>query len=493
MQDWLSKWAVYRPNFIAIKEYETGKTFTYSELNTAANQLANVLTTYYGLRSTDRIAIVAENCAEYVILLGVAQKTGIIIVPLNYRLAVGEIDYLLTNAAPKMVIWEAKFTHLVTKTPYFDTIKHQIQLENLGDFYKNQPQKTFQAVDIDENQAAFILYTSGTTGFPKGAIYSHKMLFWNSVNTAISLVINTESRTVNCMPPFHTGGLNVLLTPFLHHGGFVCLMKQFDAKATLKLLESEAVTLFMGVPTILKMMADEAYFAKAKFPKLYYLIVGGEPMPIPLIEKWALKNVPVRQGYGMTEVGPNLTSLHQDDAILKKGSIGRANFYVQTKVINEKGEEVAPNESGELLLKGPMVTPGYWQNEAATQKAIKDGWFYTGDRVLQDEAGYFYIVDRIKNMFISGGENVYPAEIERILITHKAIAEVAVIGVKDEKWGEVGKAFIVLNDLQKIDLEEIRLFCFQKLSKFKIPKYVEILKELPKNASGKIDRKIMNE
>jgi len=195
----------------------------------------------------------------------------------------------------------------------------------------------------------------------------------------------------------------------------------------------------------------------------------------------------------MTEVGPNLTSLHQDDAILKKGSIGRANFYVQTKVINEKGEEVAPNESGELLLKGPMVTPGYWQNEAATQKAIKDGWFYTGDRVLQDEAGYFYVVDRIKNMFISGGENVYPAEIERILITHEAIAEVAVIGVKDEKWGEVGKAFIVLNDLQKIDLEEIRLFCFQKLSKFKIPKYVEILKELPKNASGKIDRKIMNE
>lgn len=489
MKDWLSKWAVYSPNHIAIKEYETGKTYTYAELNTAANQLANQLTAEYELRNTDRVAIIAENCAEYVILLSVAQKTGIIIVPLNYRLAVGEIDYLLQNAQPKMVIWEAKFAHLVTSTPTFESIKHQILLEDLASIYQNATQKTFQAVEIEDNHPAFILYTSGTTGFPKGAIYSHKMLFWNSVNTAISLVINAESRTVNCMPPFHTGGLNVLLTPFLHRGGFVCLMKQFDAAAVLRLLESEKVTLFMGVPTILKMMADEPYFAEANFPNLKYFIVGGEPMPVPLIEKWATKNVPVRQGYGMTEVGPNLTSLHQDDAIEKKGSIGRANFYVQTKVVNEKGEEVAPNESGELLLKGPMVTPGYWENQEATDKAIKDGWFYTGDRVVQDEDGYFYVVDRIKNMFISGGENVYPAEVERILIQHEAVSEVVVIGVPHEKWGEVGKAFVVLNDHQTFDLETLQSFCHQKLSKFKIPKHLEILEALPKNASGKIDRK----
>ena len=489
MKDWLSKWAVYSPNHIAIKEYETGKTYTYAELNTAANQLANQLTAEYGIRITDRVAIIAENCAEYVILLSVAQKTGIIIVPLNYRLAVGEIDYLLQNAQPKMVIWEAKFAHLVTSTPTFESIEYQIPLENLASIYQNVAQKTFQAVEIEDNHPAFILYTSGTTGFPKGAIYSHQMLFWNSVNTAISLVINAESRTVNCMPPFHTGGLNVLLTPFLHRGGFVCLMKQFDAAAVLRLLESEKATLFMGVPTILKMMADEPYFAEANFPNLKYFIVGGEPMPVPLIEKWATKNVPVRQGYGMTEVGPNLTSLHQDDAIEKKGSIGRANFYVQTKVVNEKGVEVAPNESGELLLKGPMVTPGYWENQEATNKAIKDGWFYTGDRVVQDEDGYFYVVDRIKNMFISGGENVYPAEVERILIQHEAVSEVVVIGVPHEKWGEVGKAFVVLNDHQTFDLETLQSFCHHKLSKFKIPKHLEILEVLPKNASGKIDRK----
>lgn len=491
MKDWLSKWAIYSPHHIAIKEYETGKTFTYSELNTAANQLANVLTTEHGLRNADRVAIIAENCAEYVILMSVAQKTGIIIVPLNYRLAVEEIDYLLQDAQPRMIIWETKFAHLVRETAAFEKIKHRIPLENLQAIYQDAPQETFPSVEIDDNHPIFILYTSGTTGFPKGAIYSHGMLFWNSVNTAISLVINSESRTVNCMPPFHTGGLNVLLTPFLHRGGFVCLMKQFDAAAVLKLLESEEVTLFMAVPTMLKMMADDATFAAAEFPKLKYFIVGGESMPVPLIEKWATKNVPVRQGYGMTEVGPNLTSLHQDDAVRKKGSIGRANFYVQTKVVNEKGEEVAPNESGELLLKGPMVTPGYWQNESATTKAIKDGWFYTGDRVRQDEDGYFYVVDRIKNMFISGGENVYPAEVERVLIQHEAISEVVVVGVPHEKWGEVGKAFVVLKEGQTIDLDEIKSFCLHRLSKFKIPKHLEILTELPKNASGKIDRKSM--
>ena len=491
MKDWLSKWAIYSPHHIAIKEYETGKTFTYSELNTAANQLANVLTTEHGLRNADRVAIIAENCAEYVILMSVAQKTGIIIVPLNYRLAVEEIDYLLQDAQPRMIIWETKFAHLVRETAAFEKIKHRIPLENLQAIYQDAPQETFPSVEIDDNHPIFILYTSGTTGFPKGAIYSHGMLFWNSVNTAISLVINSESRTVNCMPPFHTGGLNVLLTPFLHRGGFVCLMKQFDAVAVLKLLESEEVTLFMAVPTMLKMMADDATFTAAEFPKLKYFIVGGESMPVPLIEKWATKNVPVRQGYGMTEVGPNLTSLHQDDAVRKKGSIGRANFYVQTKVVNEKGEEVAPNESGELLLKGPMVTPGYWQNESATTKAIKDGWFYTGDRVRQDEDGYFYVVDRIKNMFISGGENVYPAEVERILIQHEAISEVVVVGVPHEKWGEVGKAFVVLKEGQAIDLDEIKSFCLHRLSKFKIPKHLEILTELPKNASGKIDRKSM--
>ena len=210
-------------------------------------------------------------------------------------------------------------------------------------------------------------------------------------------------------------------------------------------------------------------------------------MPIPLIEIYDAKQVPIRQGYGMTEVGPNLTSLHQDDAIRKKGSIGRPNFYVDIKIVDERNQELPANTAGELLLKGPMVTPGYWENDEATQKAIKDGWFHTGDMVRQDEEGYLYVVDRIKNMFISGGENVYPAEVERVLVLHPAVSEVVVVGVSHEKWGEVGKAFVVKNE----ELTEAELIAFAKerLAGFKVPKSVQFLDSLPKNDTGKIDRK----
>ncbi len=304
----------------------------------------------------------------------------------------------------------------------------------------------------------------------------------------MSLILNTESRTINIMPPFHTGGWNVFTTPFFHHGAYMVLMKKFEPEALLSLLQSERATLFMGVPTMLKMIAELPGFEAADFSSLHYIIVGGESMPIPLIERWHAKGVPIRQGYGLTEVGPNLTSLHQRDAIRKKGSIGRPNFYVRIRIADpESGAEMPPNQAGELLLQGPMMTPGYWKNEEATRSAIVDGWFHTGDMVVQDEEGYLYVVDRIKNMFISGGENVYPAEVERVLLQHPGVAEACVVGIPHEKWGEVGRAFIVKKDP---GLTESALldFCQGKIAKFKIPKSVVFLEELPKNDTGKINR-----
>jgi len=344
--------------------------------------------------------------------------------------------------------------------------------------------------EVDEDHPIFILYTSGTTGKPKGVLYSHKMLFWNSVNTAMTLKINSDSKTVVVMPPFHTGGWNVLLTPFLHHGGTVYLCNKFEPNLTLSLLDQKECNIFMGVPTMLAMMANEIDFETSNLSKLDYIIVGGESMPIPLIERYAQKGVAIRQGYGMTEVGPNLTSLHQDDAIRKKGSIGRPNFYVEIKIVGESGNEVAHNEPGELWLRGPMVTKGYWKNEKATKEAFSDdgNWFKTGDMVIEDSEKYLYIVDRLKNMFISGAENVYPAEIEKIIIQNPKVKECCVIGVKDEKWGEVGKAFIALRE-QPISEDEIKSFCLKHLAKFKVPKYYHFLDELPKSDSGKIDRK----
>ncbi len=492
--DWIARWALYHPDRVAVEEAETGRLLTYSQLDRSANALSAHLMMDHGLEKGDRIVILAENCLDYVVFFSAAQKTGTILVPLNYRLAAPEIAYLIDNADPKLIIVEDQYRHLLDALP----AEHGRQIfplsapRRLIETHKDTHGEAFPSVIVSEDDPVFILYTSGTTGFPKGAIYSWKMLIWNSFNTAISLILNSESRTINCMPPFHTGGWNVLLTPFLHHGAYTCLIKKFDANLVLELLEKKKATLFMAVPTMLKMIADESGFSSADFGPLMYLIVGGEPMPIPLIEAWDQQGVPVRQGYGLTEVGPNLFSLHQDDAMTKKGSIGRSNFYVQTRIVDDEGNELPANTPGELLLKGPMVTPGYWRNDEATKKNITNGWFHTGDIVREDEDHYFYVVDRIKNMFISGGENVYPAEIERILIAHPDVAACAVIGVSDEQWGEVGFAFIQ-GKKPKLDLPLIKDYCQSQLAKFKIPKHFRIVDEIPKNDTGKVDKRLLGE
>ena len=488
--DWASKWALYSPEREAFKEYETGRVWTYGQINRAAKRLAFHLTRDRGLAKGDRIAVLAENCLEYILLFSAAQKTGLVLVPLNYRLATAEIDYLLGASTPKLIVCEQKFIHLLDSAPAYASIPHRWPLEELSAWCDTDAKEIedFPSVIPGEDDPIFILFTSGTTGFPKGALYTHKMLFWNSINTAMSLILNTESRTINIMPPFHTGGWNVFTTPFFHHGAYMVLMKKFEPEALLSLLQSERATLFMGVPTMLKMIAELPGFEAADFSSLHYIIVGGESMPIPLIERWHAKGVPIRQGYGLTEVGPNLTSLHQRDAIRKKGSIGRPNFYVRIRIADpETGADMPPNQAGELLLQGPMMTPGYWKNGEATRAAIVDGWFHTGDMVVQDEEGYLYVVDRIKNMFISGGENVYPAEVERVLLQHPGVAEACVVGIPHEKWGEVGRAFIVKKDP---GLTESALldFCQGKIAKFKIPKSVVFLEELPKNDTGKINR-----
>ena len=494
-QDWMAKWAVYSPHKIALKEFETGNTLSYLQLNSLGNKLAFYLTEKLNLVKGDRIVFVAENCLEYLLFFVAAQKTGIILVPLNYRLTTVELNHLIEISDPKFIVHDKVYKEKVSQTEFSkNKLGEVFEMTDFSEILKNLVAEKYNAnfpINIvDENHPIFILFTSGTTGIPKGAMYTHKMLFWNSINTAISLVINSETKTINCMPPFHTGGWNVLVTPVLHHGGSLVIIKSFCAETILKLIEEENFTLFMGVPTMLKMMSEEPSFKTTDFSSLMYCIVGGEAMPIPLIEIWKKQGVLIRQGYGLTEVGPNLTSLHQDDAIRKKGSIGRPNFYVQTKIVDEKGIEVGKNQKGELLLKGPMVSPGYWKNEQATNESLKNGWFYTGDVVIRDEEDYLFVVDRIKNMFISGGENVYPAEIERVLQEHPSILEVAVVSVPHEKWGEVGKAFVVVSE-KSLTQTVILDYCKIKLAKFKIPKYIEFIKEIPKNDTGKIDRKLL--
>ncbi len=474
--DWMGKWAIYSPDKIALKELDSGRQVTYGTLDQQAQRISSMFQSTYKLIKGDRVVILAENCLEYYILFSMAQKTGIILVPLNYRLAPTEIANLIADAQPKLILFEPKFEELLVE------IDSPIEMMNISNLSTLDRERGFIPASIHEDDPIFILYTSGSTGLPKGVLYTHKMLLWNSINTALSLGINASSRTVNFMPPFHTGGWNVLTTPFLHRGAYSCFLKKFDAQQILKVVREESLHLFMAVPTMLSMISSLDDFKTADLSTLDYLIVGGESLPISEIEKWHQRGVPIRQGYGMTEVGPNLTSLHQDDAVTKKGSIGRPNFYLETMV---------DPASGELLLKGPVVTPGYWNNQEATNKAFRDEWFCTGDVVEQDEEGYLYIVDRLKNMYISGGENIYPAEIERVLRTHPNIENAVVLGIPDDKWGEVGKAFVEVN--QPTAPEEMLAYCKQKLAKFKVPKQLLIVKELPKNATGKVDRKRLYE
>jgi fatty-acyl-CoA synthase len=495
--DWSRKWAGYNPDKVAVAEFETGRQLTYAQLNKLGNGFSSYFTQVLELKKGDRIAILAENCLEYIGLLAVAQKTGLILVPLNYRLTSREIDFLISDSEPALIITEDKFFEKIQETSAFKTVKHHLNLVDLQsktvELLNSKDIAPFNGETITHQDAALIIYTSGTTAFPKGSVYTHGMMFWNSINTQLRLDITSADRSVNVAPPFHTGNWNVLLTPFLHHGAYTLIMKSFDADKVLEVLERDDLTIFWAVPTMLKMMADSPQFDIIDFSKIRYFIVGGEAMPVPLIEKWHKKGVPIRQGYGLTEVGPNVTSLNHQDAIRKAGSIGKPNFYCSARLVDEQGNDVEINQLGELVLSGPNVTPGYWKNSEATASTIIDGWFHTGDIMRRDDEGFLFVVDRIKNMYISGAENVYPAEIEYLLRSHPAIDSVAIIGVPDEKWGESGMAFIVIKPGHQLNEKEVISFCEDKLARFKIPKHIRFLGELPKNDAGKIDRKKLKE
>lgn len=501
--DWVKKWALYSPSAVAFKEAETERTYSYAQLYKMSCMLARELQTRFGVSRGDRIAVLATNELEYLPLFFAAQRLGAILVPINFRLTPREIEHIVRDSGPSLLICQRGFQATVEGVDakvlpqqkwFFDGE------DSLSAFLTNVKQQ--ESNDIENSQQlgswelemkavpdspCMILYTSGTTGAPKGAIISHAMLFWNSVNTSLRLNISQNDVGVSFLPFFHTGGWNVLLTPFVHRGAKTVLMKKFDPDLVLQICDTEKVTILFGVPTTMDMMFQSKSFGAADLKSVRYAVVGGEPMPVDLIKAWQKKGIPIRQGFGLTEFGPNVFSLNEEDSIRKIGSIGFANFYIDVKVVDDDGNEVAAGETGELLLKGPMCTPGYWNNPQATAETIRDGWLHTGDLVRRDEEGYFYVAGRKKDMIKSGGENIYPVEIERFLSTHPAIREVAVVGVPDEKWGEVGKAYVALKaDASQVNEADVLQYCSGNLAKFKIPKYVEFLPELPKGDSGKI-------
>jgi len=489
--DWIRKWAHYTPKRMAFREHERDLQWTYAEFNQRVEALALFLKNEFEIKKGQRIAIYSKNCAEYVFLFFASMKIGVILTPLNFRLTPKELKILIKDASPDVLIFENEYQQNIDQLSTNDQDIVKCSMDQITPYLIKDIHPISNLIDesISFEDPVMILYTSGTTGLPKGAIVTHQMLFWNSVNTALRLDLTSSDHTQSFAPFFHTGGWNVLLTPFVHHGASHTLLDGFDADLILNLMEKEKTTIFFGVPTMMQMLAESSNFNKTDLSSVRYAIVGGAPMPIPLINRWNEKNIPIRQGYGLTEVGPNTFSLHQDDAEHKKGSIGFPNFYIDARVVDDRGNNTPIGQPGELWLKSPVVTPGYWNNESETKKAITEGWFHTGDIVRKDDEGYFYVVDRKKNMFIRGGENVYPAEIEEVLNNHPSIKESAVIGKMDKKWGEAGLAFIVKTCKADVSSEELKTYCLENLAKYKIPTLFKFIETLPRNDSGKIDRK----
>ncbi len=491
--DWFERWAQYTPDSVALVDQEGGREFTYARCFSIINRLANVLRDDYGIAQGDRIAVLAMNEVEYVFLFYAAQKCLAILVPVNYRLAPPEIAHVLKDCDPALFVVQQQYMDAATRAMESVAPLRVVPFDGgdglAGCMYEQSRSDSNVPMSAELDTPCMILYTSGTTGAPKGAIITHGMLFWNSINTTMRLNLTQQDVTLTFAPFFHTGGWNVLTTPFLHRGAKLVLLRRFDPGLVLRLCDELQVSILFGVPTMMDMLARDEAFEASKLFSVRYAIVGGEPMPVDLIRLWQNKGVPIRQGYGLTEFGPNVFSLNEEDAVRKIGSIGFPNFYIDAKVVNDDGLELGSDEVGELLLRGPVCTPGYWHNDAATSAAIQDGWFRTGDLVRRDADGYYFVVDRKKDMFISGAENVYPAEIEHVLRSHPDIEAAAVVGVADPIWGESGKAFIVLRPGATLTREAILDYCRERLAKFKIPKHVAFLDALPLSDSGKILKK----
>lgn len=488
--DWLAKHSLYEPEKVALVETATGRRITYGEFNAEANRVANFLEGL-GVQAGERVAMLSGNCAEVLFVLFGVTKLGSIFLPLNFRLPAPELLPILHDAQPSVLIYSEEFQSVVESlragVPTLRIIRRDALVTEAA---RQSAERPGREIPAHLNATQMLLYTSGTTGKPKGVILSHRMILWNAINYSVRDLHPTDTVLVHT-PMFYTGGLNVYTLPMFFLRGRVVLMPAWNADQALEVIARERVSVFFAVPTQFLMMADSPMFEKVDLRSLRYVISGGAPCPIPLIHRLIQRGLNFKQGFGLTEVGPNCFALEERDALRKAGSIGFPNFSVAARLVDEDGIDVGPEEVGELIMKTPAMCDGYWNNPEATAAALHDGWFHTGDLARRDAEGYYYIVDRKKDMYISGGENVYPAQIEQVLLQHPKVDQAAVVGVPHAKWGEVGCAAIVLRAGEQASEEEILNFCQGKLAKFKIPKSVAFVLELPRTHSGKVQKQEM--
>lgn len=500
VRDWLARRAVLSRDKVAVADPQHGVELTYRQLDERATRLANYLRETAGVRAGDRVGVLSTNRAGVLEAFFAAAKLAAVLVPLNYRLTAAELDFILADCQPRALLYERDFAAVVAELRARGRVEHSVTFDGgdavaadavYEDALAAASAAAVEVENFDPEMPALVIYTSGTTGHPKGAVLSHRMLAWNSFNTNLAWdIVGSDVTTVHA-PLFHTGGFNVLTLPLLHVGASVVILPAFDAERVLEIIERHRCTIFFGVPTMFQMMLESPRFAETDFGSVRYFLSGGAPCPVPLIEAYQRRGVSFLQGYGLTEVGPNCFILGREDSVRKAGSIGFPAFHSAARIVGAGGDDVARGEIGELWLRGGHVCSGYWRNEEATAAALSGGWFRTGDLARQDHEGYYYIAGRAKDMIISGGENIYPAEVEAVLHQHPAVSSAAMFGLPDAKWGEIAVAAVVRRG--EVTAAEIVEFCAVRLARYKLPKQIFFVAELPCSASGKVLKRTLRE
>lgn len=496
----LLTWSAWRhSDQVAIIAEE--KQLTYRQFNEQANRMAHALRGL-GVGEGDRVGILLMNCQEFLVSYFASAKIRSWAVTLNCRLSGGELAYIINDSAPRVLILGEDFL------PIIDSIRRQINsvahyvivgskmkppylhFEDL--LTKSSPEEPSIPAAFEDVQ--LIMYTSGTTGFPKGAMITHRHLIWNSLSACIYWGLAPEDITLTVAPMFHIAGLHNTTVAHLHVGAGVVLLKAFDPLQVLKMVARHRVTNFFMVPTMWKNLLGTPELSQLDLASLRFIFSGAAAMPASIIQG-LLEKVCKRyyQGYGLTEAGPNACYLGYKDALRKVGSIGKPFPHLELKILNDKGEPVAQGDVGEIALRGNQVFSGYYRKPEETRKVFLEDWFLTGDLARMDEEGFIYITDRKKDMIISGGENIYSAEVERVLNLHPSVLETAVVGVRDETWGEAVKAYVVLKPGEKATPGELIEFCRGRLAGYKRPKQVQFLEDFPRTSFGKISKRALRE
>jgi fatty-acyl-CoA synthase len=489
--NWLYQRALRTPHRKALTFED--RTLTYAQLQDRIDRLASGLRAS-GVCQGDRVGFLGFNQPAFLETLFAAARLGAIFVPLNFRLSGAELSYIIGDAGVHTLIVDAPHQ------PVIDLIRDDLPCRRF--LSADAPAEGWPAIQalieahiparsgttVADDDTAIIMYTSGTTGRPKGAMLTHGNIWWNNVNVLLTYDVREDDVSLLIAPLFHIGGLNVNSLIIWQKGGHIVLHRTFDPARCLDDIARYRITTLFGVPAMLLFVSQQPGFAAADLSSLNTIVCGGAPVPEPLMRLYAARGVPINQGYGLTETAPFVTFLAPEWGIAKLGSAGRAPVFSEVRIVDADGRAITrPGEKGEVITRGPNIMKGYWNQPDATAAAIdSEGWFHTGDIGYLDADGFLFIADRLKDMVITGGENVYPAEVESALYDHPAIAEIAVIGLPDDKWGEAVVAIVSLKHDAALELQELRDFATDRLARYKLPRRLEIVGALPRNPAGKV-------